>query len=278
MRLTNMKEKMALIYDFDKTLSPKDMQEFHYIKKIGYKSPSDFWNKSRENTLKNNMDGILSYMELMVKENPNITRKELIEEGKYIKLFKGVDTWFKRVNEYGKKHGVEVEHYIISSGIKEMIQGTSIAKEFKEIYACSYAYDENDKPIWPSRVVNYTTKTQYLFRINKGVLDETNDIDLNRKTPQSEKHIPFSNIVYFGDGLTDVPSFRVVLEEGGNTVAVYDSKEKKEKLALQLQQDKRATFVVKADYSYNSEAERLVKGLIDQIEIKSKLNKLKSNG
>lgn len=273
-----MKEKMALIYDFDKTLSPKDMQEFHYIKKLGYKSPEDFWAKSRENTLKNNIDGILSYMELMVKENPNVTRKELIEEGKYIKLFKGVDTWFKRVNEYGKKHGVEVEHYIISSGIKEMIQGSSIAKEFKEIFACTYAYDENDKPIWPSRVVNYTTKTQYLFRINKGVLDETNDVDLNRKTPQSEKHIPFSNIVYFGDGLTDVPSFRVVLEEGGNTVAVYDSKKKKDELALKLQQDKRATFVVKADYSYNSDAEKLVKGLIDQIEIKSKLNKLKSNG
>ncbi len=270
--------KMALIYDFDKTLSPKDMQEFHYISKLGYENAGDFWARSQENSKLNNMDGILSYMELMVKENPNVTKAELREEGKYIELYKGVETWFDRVNEYGKKHHVDVEHYIISSGIKEMIEGTKIAKKFKKIYACSYAYDKKGKVLWPSRVVNYTTKTQYLFRVNKGVLDETNDVDLNRKTPTEEKHIPFENIVYFGDGLTDVPSMKVVLEQGGNTVAVYEDEENKKKIALALQKDDRATYIVKADYSYNSHAEKLIKGLIDSIETKAKLEKLRIDG
>ncbi len=270
--------KMALIYDFDRTLSPKDMQEFHYISKLGYKNVEDFWAQSNGNALSNNMDAILSYMELMVRENPNVTKKELNEEGKYIKFYKGVETWFDRINEYGKKNHVDVEHYVISSGLKEMIEGTKIAKKFTKIYACSYAYDKKGKVLWPSRVVNYTTKTQYLFRINKGVLDETNDIDLNRKTPKEKKHIPFENIVYFGDGMTDVPSMKVVLEQGGNTVAVYENEDAKKTLAEQLQKDERATYIVKADYRVNSEADKLIKGLIDSINIKAKLNKLKSNG
>ena len=270
--------KMALVYDFDKTLSPKDMQEFHYIKKLGYKDPGEFWKVSQENSAQNNMDGILSYMQLMVRENPNVTKEELINEGKFVKLYNGVDTWFDRVNAYGKKHHVDVEHYIISSGIREMIMGTSIADKFKKVYACMFAYDENGKVTWPSRVVNYTTKTQYLFRINKGILDETNDVDLNKKTPQTDKYLPFRNMVYFGDGLTDVPSMRVMLEEGGTTVAVYGSKKAKEELALKLQEENRANYVIKADYSKDSKAEKLIMALIDSIETNTKLEKLKNNG
>lgn len=267
--------KMALIYDFDRTLSPKEMQEFHYIKKLGYKKPEDFWKRSAINSKKNNMDGILSYMQLMVLENPDVTRQELYDEGKYITLYKGVETWFKRINAYGKLHHVDVEHYIISSGIKEMIEGTKIAKEFKKIYACSYAFDIDGKVLWPSRVVNYTTKTQYLFRINKGVLDETNDFDLNRKMPISEKHIPFENIVYFGDGMTDVPSMKCVLEQGGSTVAVYANEKVKKAVSDDLQKNNRATFTVKADYSENSKVDKLIKSIIDSIETKNKINDLK---
>lgn len=267
--------KLALIYDFDRTLSPKDMQEFHYISSLGFKDPKDFWNECSKIVKKNNADSILSYMLLMLKYNPTLTRSDLINEGKYIKLYKGVDTWFKRINNYGKKHGVEVEHYIISSGIKEMVEGTKIAKEFNKIYACSFAYDNNDKVIWPARVVNYTTKTQYLFRINKGVLDETNDFDLNRSTPEEEKYIPFSNMVYFGDGMTDVPSMKVVKNNGGYTVAVYDSASQKEALALELKKDKRATFAFKADYSKGSKIEEAIKGIIESIEAENRLEKLK---
>ena len=261
--------KLALIYDFDKTLSPRDMQEFHYIKSLGYDDPADFWKECDTFAKKHNCDGILSYMYLMVRKNRDLTRKKLIEEGKYIELYKGVSTWFKRINEYGKKHHIDVEHYVISSGLTDIIKGTSIASEFKKIYACSYVYDEEGKILWPSRVVNYTMKTQYLFRINKGVLMETNDEDLNSSTPETEKYIPITNMIYFGDGSTDVPSMKVVQQNGGVTIAVFgDGSQAK---AEQLYADKRANFVVKADYSKGSRVEKIVQGIIDSLEARNRL-------
>lgn len=267
------KTKVALIYDFDKTLSPKDMQEFHYLKSIGFKNPNDFWKKCGENSDKHNMDGVLSYMQLMAKTDPNLTRDRLRKEGKYIELYKGVDTWFKRINAYGKKHNVEVEHYIISSGLTDIIEGTKIAKEFKKIYACTYAYDDDGKVLWPSRVVNYTMKTQYLFRINKGIFDETNDADLNSSNPF--KYVPIQNMVYFGDGLTDVPSMKVVNQFGGYTIAVFGDLKNKKDLAMELYRDKRANYALLADYSKGSKIEKVVMGIIDSIEANKKLEEMK---
>lgn len=266
--------KLALIYDFDKTLSPKDMQEFHFIKSLGYKDPVEFWKECDVFAKKHNCDSILSYMYMMAMKSKNLTRESLIAEGKYVKLYKGVDTWFKRINAYGKKHHVDVEHYVISSGLTDIIQGTSIAKEFKKIYACTYVYDNNGKVLWPSRVVNYTMKTQYLFRINKGVLRETNDEDLNSSTPESDKYIPLENMVYFGDGSTDVPSMKVVLQNGGTTIAVFGNASLRNK-AEQLYTDKRANFAVKADYSKGSKIEKIVMGIIDSFEAKNKLEDYK---
>ena len=269
----NTNTKVALIYDFDKTLSPKDMQEFHCLKTLGYNNPSDFWKKCAENSNEHNMDGILSYMYMMAKSDPNLTQKRLREEGKYIKLYKGVDTWFKRINEYGKKHNVDIEHYIISSGLTDIIMGTSIAKEFKKVYACTYAYDKDGHILWPSRVVNYTMKTQYLFRINKGVFDETNDNDLNSSNPF--KYVPINNMVYFGDGLTDVPSMKVVNQFGGYTIAVFGDRKTKKDLAMELYHDKRANFALLADYSEGSKIEKVVMSIIDSIEAKNKLENIK---
>lgn len=262
--------KLALIYDFDKTLSPRDMQEFHYIQTLGYDNPIDFWKECDDFAKKNNCDSILAYMYLMAMKDKNLTKKQLIDEGKYIQLYKGVDTWFKRINEYGKKHHVNVEHYVISSGLTDIINGTSIAKEFKKVYACTYCYDKNGKVLWPARVVNYTMKTQYLFRINKGVLQETNDEDLNSSTPDSQKYISLENMVYFGDGSTDVPSMKVVQQNGGTTIAVFGDESKKNR-AQKLHEDKRASFAVKADYSRNSKIEKIVQGIINNLETKTKL-------
>jgi hypothetical protein len=262
--------KLALIYDFDKTLSPRDMQEFHYIRSLGYEDPGDFWKECGVFSQKHNCDGILSYMYLMVSKNPQLTKKQLLEEGKYVELYRGVSTWFERINAYGKKHHVNVEHYVISSGLTDIIKGTSIAKEFKKIYACTYAYDEKGRILWPSRVVNYTMKTQYLFRINKGVLTETNDEDLNSSTPEAEKYIPLENMVYFGDGSTDVPSMKVVQQNGGITIAVFGD-DSKRKNAEKLYEDKRATFFVKADYSRGSRIEKIVEGIIDSLEARNRL-------
>ena len=262
--------KLALIYDFDKTLSPRDMQEFHYIKSLGYENPADFWAECGEFSDKHNCDGILSYMYLMANKNKNLTKKQLQEEGKYVKLYTGVKTWFSRINEYGKAHHVNVEHFIISSGLTDIIKGTPIAREFKKIYAFTYAYDENGKILWPSRLVNYTMKTQYLFRINNGIFKETNDEDLNSSTPDTEKYVPMENMVYFGDGSTDVPSMKVVQQNGGITIAVFGDEAKRNK-AEKLYVDKRANFVVKADYSKGSRIEKIVEGIIDSLEAKSRL-------
>ncbi len=269
------KVRAALVYDFDKTLSPKDMQEFHYLKKLGYDDPALFWKECGEVSASQNCDAILAYLYLMTKKDPNLTREELMKEGKYVRLYKGVDTWFQRINEYGKKHGVLIEHYVISSGLEDIIRGTSIAGEFKKIYACSFVYDENGKAVWPNRVVNYTMKTQYLFRINKGVLDAGNDADLNSSTPEESKYIKLSNMIYFGDGSTDVPSMKVVQQNGGNTIAVFGDNRKKKELALALYNDKRATFAVKADYSEGSKMEKIVMGIIDTIEAGNRLEAYK---
>ena len=265
------KTRVALIYDFDKTLSPKDMQEFHYLQKLGYQDPNDFWAECAEVSRKHNCDAILAYLYLMAKKDPDLTKDELIREGKYVKLYPGVETWFSRINEYGKKHNVIIEHYVISSGLEEIIRGTSISHEFKKIYACSFVYDKKGRPEWPNRVVNYTQKTQYLFRINKGVLDARNDSDLNSSTPEDSKYIRLSNMIYFGDGSTDVPSMKVMKQNGGYAIAVYGDDERKKDLAYELYNDKRADFAVRADYSKGSRIEKIVMGIIDSIESKMKV-------
>ena len=258
------KDKVAIMYDFDKTLSPKDMQEFSYFKEIGT-NPDEFWNIANQVSKHEKMDPILTYMLMMIKFTPKITREDLISSGEAIELFPGVETWFKRINDYGEANDLEIEHYIISSGLQEMIEGTSIKDEFKKIYACRYVYSDDGYAMWPARVVNYTTKTQYIFRINKGVLDENNDVDLNKSTPEETKPIPYSRMIYIGDGYTDVPSMKIVTQYGGYTIAVYKDEVSKEELAGQLYHDKRAQFLINADYSENSEMETVVKGIIDVI-------------
>ena len=268
-------KKIALIYDFDKTLSPKDMQEFAYFKDIGINDPQEFWTEVERYRIENNMDSILTYMLLMIKKSGHLTKENLIDAGKHIELFEGVDTWFKRINKYAETKGLEIEHYIISSGLVEMIEGTSIKDEFKKIYACRYVYDENNCAIWPARTVNYTTKTQYLFRINNGVLDECNDVDLNKSTPDKYKHIPFERFIYIADGFTDVPCMKVVSQYNGHTIAVYKDEKSKEILAQPLYDDERANFIALANYSEGSQLDNIVKSIIDYIAARINLDSLK---
>jgi len=268
------KTKMAFMYDFDKTLSPKDMQEFHLIESFG-SDPSDFWKEVDEVKNLNKMDAISTYMYLMNEKAKGLTYEQLVAEGQYIKLFKGVDTWFDRINQYAKEHNIEIEHYIISSGLTEIIKGTSIAKFFKKIYACSYFYDEQNVAKWPSRVVNYTTKTQYIFRIHKGILDESNDIDLNRWSSEDKKHIPYANMVYIGDGLTDVPCMKVINQYHGYTVAVYQDNPNSIATAEELVAKNRCKFKALADYSDNTMMEKIAKKIINDVEAKAQLEALK---
>lgn len=267
--------KVALIYDFDKTLSPKDMQAFGYMDKLGI-SEKEFWTKCDSFRKLNAMDGILGYMYAMLKQykehNLKLSREFLVDCGKKIELFPGVETWFERINKFGKKVGVEIEHYVVSSGLKEMIEGTKIAKYFKEIYAGYFIY-ENGEAVWPGMAINYTSKTQYIYRINKGILniiDET----INDVMPHDERPVPFTNMIYIGDSATDIPCMRLVMKSGGYSVGVYQDDSKNLPYLKDLMMNNRINYMVKADYSSNSDLENLVKEIIQSVKHSENLKRM----
>lgn len=261
---------VAIMYDFDKTLCTKDMQEYAFIPALGMSS-ADFWGEVNAMTDREEMDNILAYMFKMVEKAKEkkipITRKTFHEMGMKVEYFNGVKTWFDRINEFGRENGVRVEHYIVSSGIKEIIEGTEISDHFKKIYACEFLYDYNESIQWPKFAVNYTAKTQFLFRINKGVLtiDSKSADKLNRYTPENERPVPFRNMIYIGDGLTDVPCMKLVKSNGGQSIAVYDQEKGKDAAEL-LKKADRVNFVAPADYGPDSDIEVIVKAIIKKIQ------------
>lgn len=259
---------VALIYDFDGTLSPGNMQEFAFIKAIG-ENKEQFWKENTELAKTNDADQILTYMHLMIKkaQNKNISlrRESFRDFGKSVELFKGVADWFGRINKYGSDKGIAIEHYINSSGLKEMIEGTSIAKEFKQIFACSYLYEVDGKAIWPAVSVNFTNKTQFLFKINKGINSIYESKKINEYIPEEERPVPFSNMIYFGDGDTDIPCMKLVKEQGGHSIAVYKPNTRKKEKPLKLISEGRVNFVCPADYSEGKEIDTVVKTIIDKI-------------
>jgi len=260
---------VALIYDFDKTLSPRDMQEYTVLPDINMQ-PGDFWDACADFTNEHQMDSVLTYLYLMqhmAKGNTRLTREALREMGKKVEFFPGVESWFSRIREIGRELDVEVEHYIISSGQAEIIEGSRIGHEFKAIFAASFYYDESGLPVWPCSAVNYTSKTQYLFRINKGILDVRNDRDLNAFTPEYKRRIPFSNMIYIADGLTDVPCMKMTRQKGGFAIAVHPPG--KTETADDLLLQGRADFSVDADYTENSDLETIVTLLMRRIRAAS---------
>ena len=256
---------VALIYDFDKTLSPRDMQEYTVLPDINIQ-PRDFWDACADFTQKNQMDGVLTYLYLMqhmARDSMRLTRDALREMGKKVEFFPGVEDWFARIRAIGDSLDVDVEHYIISSGQAEIIEGSRIGHEFKAIFAASFYYDESGLPVWPCSAVNYTAKTQYLFRINKGILDVTNDRDLNAFTPEYKRRIPFSNMIYIADGLTDVPCMKMTKQKGGFAIAVHPPG--KTETADDLLLQGRADFSVETDYTAGSDMEKIVTLLMKRI-------------
>lgn len=257
---------MAIMYDFDKTLSTTDMQNYAFIPALGM-TPDEFWGATGEFSKKTGCERILSYMWMMIKlskeKGIQCTQKWLNSLGKEVRYYPGVETWFKRINEYGKSKGVRVEHYLVSSGTKEIIDGTSIAKEFKKIYGCEFYYDPETKlPIWPKFAINYTQKTQYFFRISKGITNKTDD-SVNNKTVS--RRIPYENMVYLGDGMTDVPCMVLVKQNNGNAIAIYSKKEQGN--VSSLLRGGRVNFACLADYSENSDLDKTMKLIIDKISI-----------
>ena len=258
---------LAICYDFDKTLSPDDMQAQGYIQSVGY-NVNDFWIESNQLAEENDMDQNLAYMYKMIKEaEGNLVFKEeaLNDYGAKVSLFPGVQEWFERIREYGKNKGVIVEHYIISSGLKEMIEGTSvaIAGAFEKIYASSFYYNERGVAEWPAQVVNYTNKTQFLFRIEKGVLD-INDQGVNEYFSPEEIRVPFRNMIYIGDSDTDIPCMKLVNSYGGHSIGVFNADTQDKTKVYKMMHDKRIKYYAPADYSEGRELDQLVKAIIDR--------------
>lgn len=258
---------VAICYDFDKTLTPDDMQAQGYIQSVGY-DVADFWQKSNGIAEENDMDQNLAYMYTMKEESEGkilFTKQQLAEYGSKVQLFPGVEQWFERIREYGKEKKVIVEHYIISSGLKEMIEGTSVAKNgaFEKIYASSFYYNGKGVAVWPAQVVNYTNKTQFLFRIEKGVLD-INDPGVNESFSPEEMRVPFRNMIYIGDSDTDIPCMKLVNSYGGHSIGVYNAESKDKTKVYKMMRDGRIKYFVPADYTENSELDILIKNIIDR--------------
>lgn len=268
----NKKPIIALMYDFDKTLCGKDMQDYSFIPSIGMNS-SEFWQEANKLATKTNMDKILAYMYLMIKtakkNDVPITKEAFTKLGEEVVLLKGVKGWFERINAYGKVYDVEIEHYILSSGLSEIIEGTPIAKHFKRIYACQFHYNERGNADWPQQAVNYTTKTQFLFRISKGVLDVMDDFTLNSSISEEDRRIPYHNMIYIGDGLTDVPCMRLVKERGGESIAIYHRNEKQ--VVNKLLKEGRVNYTCPADYTNGSMLDTIVKKIIQKMAISQEL-------
>lgn len=269
---------VALIYDFDKTLCDRDMQEYAFIPNLGL-TPEEFWKETDILARENKMDKILACMYMMKEKSQQLgiplKRENLNKLGEYIKFYPGITEWFSRINEYGNSIGLEVEHYIISSGLKEIIEGTEISKYFKEIYACEFLYDKDGIVTWPAMSVNYTTKTQFLSRINKGVLDISEDKILNAKMLDEDRRISTKNMIYIGDGFTDIPSMRMVREKGGYAIAVYQ--QNKLDTVKDLLKEDRIDYAVLADYSKDSTIDTLIKELFNEMKINTHLREKYKN-
>lgn len=257
---------MAFCYDFDHTLSPDDMQAQGFIQKLKENVP-EFWATSNKLATEHEMDPNLAYMYLMLKgaENKFYVKRDMLRRfGSKIQLYPGLDTWFERVNELGARQGLTVEHYIISSGIKDMILGTSIGKKFKAVYANTFLYNDDGVATWPSMVINFTNKTQFLFRIEKGAID-VNDKNVNTYYRPEDMRVPFSNMIYIGDSATDIPCMKLVNSFGGHSIGVFDPQHQNREQVYELIRDRRIRYFAPADYSEGSELSTLVTQIISYI-------------
>lgn len=261
---------MAICYDFDGTMAPGNMQEHDFFPDLKI-TPAEFWKESNELAREHEVDPILAYMKLMLDKarlsgKVQISKSAFRKYGKSVDFFRGVKGWFDEINKYAEKKGVKLEHYVISSGLKEMIEGTPISRELKAIYASSFIYDQHEVAIWPANAVNYTTKTQYLYRINKGIESVTDNVAINEFVAEEDRRIPFSRMLFIGDGYTDVPCMKLVKNQGGHSIAVYsEDKEGGKNHALRLLRDGRVNFIAEGVYTKNSKMFRYTSSVIDMV-------------
>ena len=264
--------RTALVYDFDGTLAQGNIQEHSFIPGLGI-AAKDFWSKVKAYAREYDADEILIYMwrmlELAKSSGTPLTAAALEAHGCAVPLFRGVESWFDRINLYAADRTLALEHYVISSGIHEMIRGCSIFGSFQQVYASRFVYDESGEAIWPAVAINYTNKTQFLFRINKGIPSTYDNELINRWVPLEERPVPFQRMIFIGDGETDIPSMKMVRHQGGHSVAVFDPGKWKDTRSqtniYRLIAEDRVHFVAPADYSDGSLLDITVKGILGRI-------------
>lgn len=277
-------QRIAIAYDFDGTLAPGNMQQHSFIPKLRVDSGT-FWKEVKAIAKDNDMNEILAYMHHMLKKahekNIPITKKAFVEHGKGMPMFPGVMEYFKKINEYAKSKGLIIEHYIISSGLRDILKGTPIHKEFEMVFASAYMYDVNDVAEWPALAIDYTNKTQFLFRINKGIKNAWDNESINKFMPENERPMPFNRMIYLGDGETDIPAMKMINFQGGKSIAVYnpDTKTKAGKKAKKITQELvsqgRANYVAPADYSEGSSLYKIIQLCIDSMAAEIELQSFK---
>lgn len=256
-----------MIYDFDGTLTPQPMQEYTIFPKLGV-APQEFWYRVKQEAKKTGGDEMLTYMRLLVDKleakQQHLNRSDLCSLGPRIKYFPGVESWFERIAKYVRKRGggnIRLENYIISAGQKEILKGVAIREHFTAMFASEYFFDHHDRAIWPNILINDTIKTQYIFRINKGL-----EAPINEYMPEDQRRIPFSNIVYIGDGMTDVPGMTVTKKNGGYAIAVHRPHIPKSiETCRKLLEARRIDFYAPANYSTGRVLEKRVRLILDQI-------------
>lgn len=262
------KKTIALVYDFDGTLSPRPMQDYAFLPQIGI-DPDAFWAESNAIARREGADSLISYMRLMYQKakaaGVRIDRADLVAQGKHVELFDGVEQWFDEIEEYVRLRaetiGITLRHYVVSAGLVEIIEGTRIYRRFHNVFASEYWFDAYDLP-YPKRVITDTGKTQYLFRINKGIEDLGHGI--NEHMDEARRPIPFSNMIYFGDGDTDVPSMAVMRKNGGHAIAVHTPGKSRQK-CVELFKAGRCDFFAPADYRRGSDLFKRTCLLLDRV-------------
>jgi phosphoserine phosphatase len=262
--------KAALVYDFDGTLARGNMQEHSFIPSLK-REVGEFWAETKRFAEKHDADEVLTYMRLMLQESEAlgqpITRSSLREHGSQVPLFEGVREWFGHINEFARSLEMQLDHYVISSGLYEMIEGCPIFSEFKQVYASRYLYNEAGQANWPAVAVNYTTKTQFLFRINKGIESTWDNRRINEWVNPESRPLPFQNMIFIGDGETDVPAMKMVRYQGGYAVAVFDPEKfaRNQTTIHKLISADRCNYVAPADYRKASQLDVTLCGILQRI-------------
>ena len=277
--MKNPRSIVAIAYDFDGTLAPGNMQERDFIPELQM-GTGEFWNETKSLAQKHDMDEILAYMYLMLRkaneQEVKIDVASFRSFGAKLNFFPGVTTWFDRVNRYAAEKAIQVEHYIISSGLREMILGTSIAENFRYVFASSFMYDQHDVARWPALAVNYTNKTQFLFRINKGIQNCWDNSSINKFTNEIDRRVPFQHMIYIGDGETDIPAMKMTRHQGGMAVAVYPPEadnELKNRVERLVRDEDRADVAAPADYNKGKPLERVVFATLDRVAANAEIRR-----